>query len=275
MTESPPVVITRSLDGIGTDAWSGYLAHALCLGGTCHIRFNGRDIDLQAGDLMIVRQGRLVERVQPAAGFRVMTIWVTAEFIERSTPQSNYGMRGQLALFLNPVMHLEAGQQAVCAKNFEMVAYRLEHPEHHFHREALVCAVQNMILDFYDFHSHLQGGEDAGIGVSNAAADIMRRFLVMLDGGAFRQHRDLAHYADRLCVTPKYLSEVSRKVCGYPANFWIQRYTSLDIARLLRRRDLSLTQIADLLGFSSPAYFSRYVQRNLGMSPSELREHEQ
>lgn len=63
-----------------------------------------------------------------------------------------------------------------------------------------------------------------------------------------------------------------RKKSGYPANYWINRYTSMDIARLLRDKNLSFVQISDMFRFSSPAYFCRYVQRTLGLSPTQYRE---
>ena len=68
---------------------------------------------------------------------------------------------------------------------------------------------------------------------------------------------------DKFSHRPKYLSEVCKKVSGLPAAFWITRYTSLDISRLLRNRSLSFTDISDMFGFSSLSHFSRYVQTNL------------
>ena len=52
---------------------------------------------------------------------------------------------------------------------------------------------------------------------------------------------------------------------------WINRFTVLDISRQLRDRSLSFVDISEMFNFSSPAYFSRYVQRYLGESPSEYR----
>ena len=100
----------------------------------------------------------------------------------------------------------------------------------------------------------------------------MNRFLKMLEEGEYREHREVTYYADCLCVTSKYLSEVSKKVSGYAANYWINRYTILNITRLLRDKSLTFVQISDMFGFSSPAYFSRYVQQNLGVKPSDYRE---
>lgn len=76
----------------------------------------------------------------------------------------------------------------------------------------------------------------------------------------------------RLCITPKYLSEVTNLVSGHSANYWIQRFTSLEISRLLREKSLTPTEIADRFGFSSLSYFTRFVSRTLGFTPSELRK---
>ena len=108
--------------------------------------------------------------------------------------------------------------------------------------------------------------------VSTQNASLMNRFLAMLEDVAYRHNRQVTYYADALCVTPKYLSEVSKKVSGYAANYWINRYTTLDIARMLRDKSQTFVQISDMFGFSSPAYFCRYVQRTLGMNPIQYRE---
>lgn len=253
---------------VGTDSEEEYLAHLLCLGGTCRYRFNGRDCELHAGDLSIIRKRKMVEDLWTSADFRCKIIYAKSGFIELCTPQSNYGMKGSLALFLNPVMHLTAEQQKVCRRDFDLLETRLQATEHRFYGETLVNAMQAAILDFFDFHACLYGEND----ISTQNASIMNRFLKMLEAGTYREHREVAYYADCLCVTPKYLSEVSKKVSGYAANYWINRYTILDISRLLRDKSLSFVQISDKFNFSSPAYFSRYVQQNLGLRPTDYRK---
>ncbi|MBQ3631431.1 MAG: AraC family transcriptional regulator, partial [Prevotella sp.] len=190
------------------------------------------------------------------------------KFIEMSTPQSNYGMRGQLFLFQNPIMKLTPEQQEVCRQNFEAVKRRLKQTDHHFRHDALMNAVECMIIDFFDFHARLYPADK----ISSQQHQLMEQFIEMLERGDFRRNRDISYYADKLCVTPKYISEVSKKVSGLPAAFWITRYTSLDISRLLRDRRLSFTDISDMFGFSSLSHFSRYVQTNLGAKPSDFRE---
>lgn len=50
------IIVIDKLGVVPTDSEVEYLAHLLCLGGTCRYRFNERDFELHAGDLSIIRQ---------------------------------------------------------------------------------------------------------------------------------------------------------------------------------------------------------------------------
>ncbi len=271
MAEEKPfdkIIITDTLSEIASEKTGGYLAHALCIGGSMEFDFNGKHFTFGTHDLMIVRKGALVSNMRPSHDFKVMVIYIEAGFVEHCTPQSNYGMKGQLALFMNPVMHLNESQFTLCLQDFKGVQYRYDTTGFVFYEESIRCAVQLMLLDFFDFHAWLYGENS----ITTQYAAVMNKFFALLDSGVYREHREVTFYASELCITPKYLSEICKKVSGHSANFWINRYTSLDISRKLRDKNLTFVQISDMFHFSSPAYFSRYVQNNLGMSPSDYRE---
>ena len=268
-TLSEDIIISSSLDQTAAMQQQGYITHALCRSGSCTFRLGAREHRVVEGDCLIIpQQSLLLHDYAPSDDFRIEVIYVSATFTEVASPQSNYGMRGHLALFENPVMHLTAAQQEVCELNFDYIRRRLALPQHNFHRDAMLNAVQCMIIDFFDFHVELYGERH----VTNQQALLMRQFMSLLDRGEYVQHRDVAHYADALCVTPKHLSEVCREVSGQSAMYWITRYTALNISRTLRNRALTIDEISDYYGFSSTNYFVRYVQKNLGASPSALRE---
>lgn len=69
-----------------------------------------------------------------------------------------------------------------------------------------------------------------------------------------RRNREVTYYASELCIAPKYLSEISKSITGNSANWWINRFTVLDISRQLRDRSLSFVDISEMFNFSSPAY---------------------
>lgn len=263
------VIFEDTLKNVDDGTKNNYLCHAYCHEGECRFSFNVKDYVMTAGDCLIVRRIELMKNVHESADFRVDVVYVTSQFITISTPQSNYGTRGGLSLFNNPIMHLTPEMQEVCALDFDYIRRRLALNTHKFHRDAMINAVQAMIIDFFDFHATIYGTDDT---VTQQFSMLMNKFLAMLERGDYRKNREIGYYADILCVTPKYLSEVSKKVSGYPAAYWITRYTSLDIARLLRSKRLSFTEISDMFGFSSESYFSRYVQKYLGAPPSSFVE---
>ena len=80
------VIMATTLDGLGTEAFSDYLCHALVTGGECRIVYNGAERILHESDLLIVRKGRLVENIVPSAEFRVLVAYVTTPFVELRTP---------------------------------------------------------------------------------------------------------------------------------------------------------------------------------------------
>lgn len=87
----------------------------------------------------------------------------------------------------------------------------------------------------------------------------------------YRQERQVDYYASLLCITPKYLSEACITASGHNASFWIDRFTSQEIARVLQEEKTTMQDIADRFRFSSVNYLTRYVKRTLGMTPSEYK----
>lgn len=247
---------------------TGYLTHALCLEGTATLFFNGVEHPLQEGDCIIIQRSECAQIADASPDFLTITVYVTPEFIQMALPLSNYGTRGHMMLFNDPVMHLNPQQQARCKENMEYVRTRCAEVKHRFYLDLTLNAVQAMIIDFFDFHAQIY---DEKNDLSHPNAHLMNRFLEMLERGDYRTHRDIAYYADKLCITPKYLSEICKSISGCGAAYWINRYTSVEIARLLRDRSLTLAEIAYRFNFSSTAYLSRYIRQNLGVSASEIR----
>jgi len=88
----------------------------------------------------------------------------------------------------------------------------------------------------------------------------------------YKEHRGLEFYADKLCLTPKYLSKVIRDTSGSSANEWIDNYVILDARALLKSTNMTIQQISDELNFPSQSFFGKYFKRHVGVSPKEYRK---
>lgn len=104
----------------------------------------------------------------------------------------------------------------------------------------------------------------------NSTALLFTRFMNLLAIHS-KTEREVAFYADKLCVSPKYLSEVVKKSSGHPASYWINGFAMQEVLALLKRFDLTFAEIADEMNFYNPAHFTRFVKKQMGLSPTELR----
>ncbi len=261
------IIIEYNLDNLGDECRNGYVAHAYCYAGECGIGFNGRVFSLKDGNCMIIVDNKFMDFVCPNNDFNAVCIYISLDYLGQCVPQSNFGIIGTIRLFTNPILDLLPCESNICRNNFEHYIERIKRPSH-FREDILSSATQLFFLDFFEFHYRIYG--DSSLPESTAL--IMRRFLCLLERGDYLKEREVAYYANELCIVPKYLSEVCRKVSGFGANYWIMRYTVQDLRNHIRNRELSVNQIADIFNFSSVSYLNRYVKRNLGVTVAELRE---
>lgn len=100
---------------------------------------------------------------------------------------------------------------------------------------------------------------------------ILERFLRLVNQHAAHQHQ-IHFYADRLCLTDRYLGTVVHQASGVTAKEWIDRALVMAIKVKLRHTDLSLKQIADEMAFPNASFFCKFFRRMTGLSPGDFRE---
>lgn len=81
----------------------------------------------------------------------------------------------------------------------------------------------------------------------------------------------VGYYADKLCITPKYLSSICKKQTGKTASDIIDEMTVNYIKQMLVSSEKSIKEIASETGFDNLSFFGKFVKRELGMSPRDYR----
>ena len=87
-----------------------------------------------------------------------------------------------------------------------------------------------------------------------------------------KTNRAVAFYANKLCISPKYLTMVMQQVNGQSASQCIAEYVIMEIKALLRNGELDIKDVVIQTGFPSQTTLSAFFRRHTGMSPSEYRE---
>lgn len=85
------------------------------------------------------------------------------------------------------------------------------------------------------------------------------------------EHRNVGFYADKLCLTPKYLSKLIKSATGRSAPEWIDAYVILEAKNLLKYSNESIKEIVYRLNFPNQSVFYKFFKARTGMTPSEYR----
>jgi AraC-like DNA-binding protein len=100
--------------------------------------------------------------------------------------------------------------------------------------------------------------------------DIFGRFLTLIASERYKR-RQVSYYADKLCLTPKYLSIVCQRVSGKAPMQWITESTMEDCYLMLRDTNKTVKEISDSLGFPNSSFFGQFFRRQAGMTPLDYR----
>ena len=88
----------------------------------------------------------------------------------------------------------------------------------------------------------------------------------------FISMREVSQYAEQLCVSPGYLSEVVKNNTGKSPREIINDVLLLEAKVLLGSTGLTVTEIAHRLNFGDQAHFSHFIKQRCGCSPLQLRK---
>ena len=107
--------------------------------------------------------------------------------------------------------------------------------------------------------------------------DILSRFETLLRE-YFDSERQLTagvptvgYCANKLCMSPSYLSDVIKRTTGETANLYIKKY-AIQLAKNRLVSGMSASEVAYSLGFDYPQHFSRTFKRLTGETPSQYCE---
>ncbi|WP_052952622.1 helix-turn-helix domain-containing protein [Devosia psychrophila] len=135
-----------------------------------------------------------------------------------------------------------------------------------WHDEAMLARL-TLLLVALQRSRNLPGSLGIAAARSKRHADLFRDLVEQ----RFREMRSIADYAVAIGISQTHLNRVSRQALGASPLAVVERRIALEARRQLMFSTLTIKQIGSGLGYDDPAYFTRFIRRVLGVSPSEFR----
>lgn len=252
-----PCRIDAFIIGVGTE-------------GETSVSFNLHEFRLKK-DSMFIFTPKNILQVNSQQYFKADVIAISPDFMRRI----NIDIKNMMPLFLkfvkNPALTLTPEESRSMRGMIAQIERETRGPETHFSFDIVSGLIAATIYKVGDIMYHyLAEHPEEQNNSHNRAEEYFKQFTHLL-GEHFREERSVGFYARQLCITPKYLTTLIKRISGQSVSEWIDNYVILEAKTLLKYSTMSIQEIAYYLNFPNQSFFGSYFKRNTGMSPSQYK----
>src|SRR5215203_3170991 len=240
--------------------------HILCNRGRMNFVFNEKRYSAKTGEFVFWFADSQLRDVTFSKTFRADVLFVEKEFLDNNIPDQSWSIDVILHSKANPILHLQDKDKVKVVSNFSLLYHRYLESGHLFYNEILQLQMQLFLFDMW----HIFANEYERRKRTVESGSLYEQFMQLVHEHCMEQ-REVQFYAHHLHITAKHLNYVCKQNTDVTASEWIQRYAKERIILLLKNKDLNIAEIADKMEFSSRSFFTRYVKKLLGVTPSEFR----
>jgi len=176
----------------------------------------------------------------------------------------------------SPVMELSQEESDLLYRYFELLGLNTrDETDYHINKNiatSLIAATFYQLVQFE--HKRIIDMPDEtrpNNGGGSRRNEYVREFIRLVHVHFVRE-RSVSFYAEKLFISPKYLSLLVKEATGRSASRWIDDYVLMEAKNLLRFSGKNIQQVAYALNFSTQSSFGKYFKHLTGMSPTEYQK---
>lgn len=243
-----------------------FMSLLICFSGYIRLRLNLQERYLRKGDMIFIHEDTVAEclDIDPETRVIVMSFSKQVSIAEHFTRPTSESIAVMMRF---PVVHLNDEECADIKELYYILRRRLQSPGFVPKREMFMSILTTM---FYYISEHAMEVFTEVPQHAKAPSRIFERFIGLVEKHCVGE-RSLPFYADKLCVTPKYLSRTVKEATGKSAKRWVDDMVILQAKVMLNQSHLTIQEISDRLGFPNQSFFGSFFKKSTGTSPSAYR----
>ena len=233
--------------------------------GSADLKINMRDYHIEAPAVLLVLNDQIYQSAGQSEDLRSKVILMSRSFSDSLFANSSEILPLKSSIMKNPVMKIE-NEENVFGQFFQLLQNIAASPRQEFKIES----ARHLTLSMFYGYSHLKHEVNEVKSTNSRQEEIFTKFTELLERH-HKKEREIAFYADKMCMTSKHLSQVIKDYTGKTALGIIEEYVISEAKSMLLSTTMSIQQISDELNFPSQSVFGKYFKRVAGISPSEYR----
>lgn len=248
------------------DYHSPYYYMGMCRKGEAHGYYNYKPCDLHAGEICWLLPDHVLSHTSISPDYEVLSVFIPKAYLERLQIA---GVLGKYQYLIHtPTLKLTPQQFDTMYAGLKFLQHLTDcdHPK----ADELIASLFNIIASLSD--EYIRNAYPEISSQTLLHEQLFERFYKAVTIH-YCESREVAFYANLLCLTPKYFATVIKQTTGIAASEWISRHVIIKAKYLLSYEpQKSIQQIAHELGFSEQSAFTRYFRTHTGTTPKKFRE---
>jgi AraC-like DNA-binding protein len=235
--------------------------------GEAVFKIDMHEYHIKAPAVIIIMVGQTCELISYSNDLQGRAIVMSNTFTDSMFVGSDGGYTHKLysSMINNPLIILDKDQN-VFSEYYQLLKNIVQSPN----SEYKIDAVRHLTLAMFYGYSHMKHDMSLYNKCTNRQDNIYAAFLDAI-AKHYKTERSVRFYADKLCITPKHLSQVVKEVSGRTASEIIEDYVITEIKALLLSTNMTIQQISNYLNFPSQSVFGKYVKRVTGVPPKRYK----
>jgi len=236
----------------------------ICTKGSTKGKMNLIPYETDAPCMIIILPDQILEYEYISDDFEGLCIIMSKRFAESLNIEK--GFSAFMAIKNNPCIPLSKSELRSMQGYYTMMKNTIEVNDNPYRMEIAKHLTKAFFYGAGYFLHNLKNE-----GKKNKNGQLVENFINLIQIH-FKEERGVEFYADKLCLTAKYMSTVIKQTSGKSAGEWIDDRVILEVKALLKSTNLTIQQIADDLNFPTQSSFGKYFKRIVGVSPKEYRQ---
>ena len=253
----------------------GFMA-IFCLSGELKAEINLKTYDIRENSVVINVPGNIgrVYHVDDdkLGDLHFVAVAVSSDFLSSSKMDYVRMFNESIAVLDNPCFVMHETERMIFTRYFELITELVKTDTQNL--KQVLSGIISSCLYYAGsiWQEKLKEAEKPGeVSAQTMRAKLVLEQFLKLVADYHSSERGMAFYADKLCLTPKYLSKVIKEISGKSGPEWIDSFVILEAKNMLKYSDMPIKEIVYKLNFPNSSVFYKYFKAHTGQTPSEYR----
>lgn len=235
--------------------------------GYAEIKLDYKTYSIASDKLTFIIPNHIFQISEMSNDFKAKFLIIDKLFMEEVV-QEKKGFYNYMSLKGNPVIQLEPVENTNLEKALLLLQEKIRFRTHIFQKEMVYNTTAGLLLELLSIL--VKKNDDLIHPILSRKEEIVDEFLKLLSKHT-RERHPLTFYAEKLFITPQYLSSILKEQTGKTGSKWLSEALIVEAKKLIKSPHSTIQAVAYTLNFSDQSTFGKFFKKSIGISPLVYR----